>query len=155
FDFTRNDNAADTFSDTYSIDETLPSFVTTESKWVEKFSLLITFTSMASRNGMFLSFLRARIAVITSEAISNFAIRLSSYDDESGHFDTISASSLERSRIRCQISSVRNGINGCSNFKLSSSNPIAASKVVRSMGCWYAGLIISRNQLQKSSQTSL
>src|SRR6218665_336872 len=112
-------------------------------------------SATASLNAMFFSFLMVRIPEITSEAFSKSAINWLSNAFCSGQIDTIKASDSERSAINCQISSVKNGMNGCSNFRLDSSISNALSKVALSMGCWYAGLIISGNHEQKSSQTNL
>src|SRR5436190_24196675 len=110
---------------------------------------------MVSLNGMFLSFLMVLIPEITSIVCSKSEIKLALNGFISGQVETIKASSGVLSAIKCQISSVKKGMNGCNNFKIFSNISIALSKVTLSIGCWYAGLIISRNQEQKSSHTNL
>src|SRR5690606_4155585 len=155
FEFTRYDKAPETCSFTYSKLTTFPNFSITASKVLEAFSLFNTFKSIVSLNEIFLSLRMVLIPAITSLAKSKSAINCSSNDLISGQAETIKASSVERSVMCCQISSVKNGMYGCNNFKLASNISIAALYVRASIGCWYPGLIISKNQEQKSSQTNL
>ena len=55
----------------------------------------------------------------------------------------------------CQSSSVMNGMNGWSIRSIWSKKASVASYVAWSIGCWYAGLIISKYQPENSSQYSL
>src|SRR5690606_20726899 len=154
-EFTRYDKAPETCSFTYSKWATFPNLVITASKVVGLLSLFNTFKSIISLNEMFLSLRIVLIPEITSVAYSKSAINCSSNDLISGQAETIKASSVERSEMCCQISSVKTGMYGCNNFTFASNISIAALYVAASIGCWYPGLIISKNQEQKSSQTNL
>ena len=74
------------------------------------------------------------IPEITSEANSNSVINVSSIALTSGHLDTINASFGVLSEIYCQISSDKNGINGCKILRLFSKASITALYVFTSIG---------------------
>ena len=128
FDFTLND-APSTFSVTSFILVVLVNFEIMSSNWLVDFSLLITFNSKESLNGIFLFFLTVLIPDITSITKPNFKIISLSKSSSVGYFSMINASSGVLLAIYCQISSVRNGINGCKTFKLFSKILITALKV--------------------------
>ena len=82
---------------------------------------------------MFLSFLIFRIPEITSVANSKSGNYFSSKGFISGQDAIIKASSGVLLAIYCQISSVKNGMNGCNNFKFTSNISIALLNVVHQL----------------------
>src|SRR5690606_3678835 len=154
-DFTLNVNAPSIEFSTYDRFSTLPNFTITESNVAATFSLLTTDRFMVSLKEIFLFFLMVLIPETTSCANSNWVTKDAFTDFVSGHFEIIKASSGVRFAMYCQISSVKNGMNGCNIFKLFSNKVITLSNVCASMGLPLAGFTISSNQEQKSSQISL
>ena len=103
-----------------------------------------------------LLFLRMlRILIITSSANLKLANTVSLTESTTGQGAKITSSPSALSRIKCQISSAIKGVKGCINFNNFSKNTFVVSNVFESIGCSYPGLIISKYQEQKSSQTNL
>src|SRR5690606_28873778 len=133
-DFTLNVNAPSIGVSTYERLSTLPNFTITESNVLAIFSLLTTDRFMVSLKEIFLLFLIVLIPETTSWANSNWVTKDVFIDFASGHFEIIKASSGVRSFMYCQISSVKNGMNGCNIFKLFSNKVITLLNVCASIG---------------------